>query len=226
MLDFEQALLEQIEERENILFEIEKVIFTKRYKLSQKHFNIFSVQSITMIYAVWEGFIQKSCQLYIEKINSLEIKFENLSDEIQVFHLENTFKQFKQYPEKKQKKVKFYTELASFHQIPIHQIHGQMHTQSNVSFENLNIILSALSLEPFKENWSVYNHPKPNLKESLKTFLRYRNGVAHGGDVSAEEKVTQEVYEKYRDLVRNLMYEIHDRMLLGIKNKTYLRNDA
>jgi hypothetical protein len=219
MLDFEQALLEQIEERESTLFEIEKVIFTKRYKLSQKHFNIFSLQSITMIYAVWEGFIQKSCQLYIEKINSLEIEFENLSDEIQVFHLENTFKQFKQYPEKKQKKVKFYAELAGFHQIDVHQIHGHINTQSNVSFENLNIILNTLSLEAFKETWGIYTHPKPNLKESLKTFLRYRNSVAHGGDISAEEKVTKEVYEKYRDLVRNLMYEIYERMQYGIKNK-------
>jgi len=65
MFDFEKELLEIIEEREMVLFEIERTLFTKRYNLSRKHFEIFAVQSIAMIYSIWEGFIQQTFQLYI-----------------------------------------------------------------------------------------------------------------------------------------------------------------
>ncbi len=65
MSDFEEKLLEIIEERQTVLFEIERALFTKRYKLSKKHFEIFAVQSVTMIYSIWEGFIQQAFQLYI-----------------------------------------------------------------------------------------------------------------------------------------------------------------
>ena len=79
------------------------------------------------------------------------------------------------------------------------------------------------SLQPFPEHWGSYTYPNTNLKETLNTFLRYRNGVAHGGDVSSEEKITQDVYAKYRMLVNDLMYATHDKFLEGIQNRTYMK---
>ena len=55
----------------------------------------------------------------------------------------------------------------------------------------------------------------------MTTFLRYRNGVAHGGDISSEEKVTHLVFEKYKKLVLTLMYAIQDKMSIGLKEHTY-----
>ncbi|MCP4353276.1 MAG: hypothetical protein GY795_48110 [Desulfobacterales bacterium] len=54
-------------------------------------------------------------------------------------------------------------------------------------------------------------------------FLRYRNGIAHGGDISSEEKVTQEVYKKYKNLLTDLMYEIRFKMITGLEDKTFLK---
>jgi hypothetical protein len=51
MHDFDIALQEIIEERVSVLFEIERAIFTKRYSLSSRHKDIFSTQSIAMIYS-------------------------------------------------------------------------------------------------------------------------------------------------------------------------------
>ncbi|HAO20803.1 MAG TPA: hypothetical protein DCQ37_10285 [Desulfobacteraceae bacterium] len=224
MFDFEKELLEIIEEREMVLFEIERTLFTKRYNLSRKHFEIFAVQSIAMIYSIWEGFIQQTFQLYITELNRKKVELQDFSDEIIIFHMENTFKQFKDYPQKEKRKTNFYSQLSLFFLTKNYTLYSQINTEDNLGFDILNKILKTFSLDPFTEHWKKYKHPNPNLKESLNTFLRYRNGVAHGGDISSEEKVTQEVYVKYKNLVRDLMYEIQLKMVTGLKDKTYLRD--
>ncbi len=92
-----------------------------------------------------------------------------------------------------------------------------------MGFLVLNKLLSQFSLDKFPEYWEQYTYPNPNLKETLDTFIRYRNGVAHGGDISSEEKVTQEVYLKYRKLVSDLMYAMHNKFMDGIQKQTYLK---
>ena len=176
-----------------------------------------------MMYSIWEGYIQQVFQLYISELNKKELNFVNYSDEIVVFHMENTFKQFYEYPEKTQKKVKLYADLNMFYNQDKHLLHTFVNTESNVSFETLNKLLNRFSLEQFPKIWKDYKYPKPNLQETMKTFLRYRNAVAHGGDISSEEKVTQEVYSKYKKLVLDLMYEIQNKMSDGLSNKTYLK---
>ena len=222
MQQFEQEIQDLITEREDILFEIERVLFTKRYKLAQKHLNIFAVQSVSMIYAIWEGFIQQSFEKYIAYINLQGVEFGVFSTELKVFHMENTFRQFVQYPQKDKYKAKFYDNLALFYAQTQQRLYPKVNTQSNVGFEELNAILKSFCLAPFPDHWEIYKHPNPNLKEILKTFLRYRNGVAHGGDISSEEKITQDTYAKYKKLVIDLMYAISEKMMEGITNQTYL----
>lgn len=223
MIDFENELLDIIEQREGVLFEIERVLFTQRYRLSKKHLDIFTVQSITMIYSIWEGFIQQASQLYISYLNSLNIEFNKFSDSIITFHMENTFKQLKSYPTKNKGKIKYFESLKEHFSQDHHEIYYCIDTESNVSFEVLNKILLVFSLESFQEHWDKYTYPSPNLKETMATFLRYRNGVAHGGDISSEEKITKEVFIKYKNLVIDLMYEIYSKFMNGIEKKTYLR---
>lgn len=70
-----------------------------------------------------------------------------------------------------------------------------------------------------------YNYPNPTLKEEMNTFLDYRNGVAHGGDISSIDKVTQQVFDRYKQLVLALMHEIRDRLYIGADSKHYLKGD-
>lgn len=223
MIDFDNELINIIEQREGVLFEIERVLFTQRYKISKKHLDIFTVQSVTMIYSIWEGFIQQAFQLYIRYLNSLNLEFYKFSNDIITFHMENTFKQLKNYPSKNSGKIKYFENLKMHFLEEYHEIYQVIDTESNVSFEVLNKILGGFSLEPFPEHWDKYTYPNPNLKETMKTFLRYRNGVAHGGDISSEEKVTKEIFNRYKILVSDLMYEVHSKILKGIENKTYLQ---
>lgn len=224
MDDFDIALQEIIAERESILFEIERAIFTRRYSLSSKHKDIFSTQSISMIYAIWESFIQKSFNLYIDELNGIGIDFYEFRDEIVIHHMENSFNQFKQYPEKDNKKIIFFSSLKEFHANSNCSISRVVNTESNVGLNVLNTLLKSFALEKFPEHWKDYTHPNPNLKESLDLFLRLRNAVAHGGDLISEDKIDQKVYARFKKLVTDLMYEIRLKMLYGLNHKTFLKS--
>lgn len=223
MHDFDVALQEIIEERVSVLFEIERAIFTKRYSLSSKHQDIFSIQSISMIYSLWESFIQKSFNLYIDELNKVGINLHDFCDDIVIQHMENSFKQFKEYPEKDNRKVSFFASLKEFHSSDSCSLSRVVNTESNISFKVLNKLLKSFALEKFPEHWKDYTHPNPNLKDSLDLFLRLRNAVAHGGELAFEEKIDQKVYVRFKELVIALMYEIRLKMLYGLKHKKFLR---
>jgi hypothetical protein len=223
MHDFDIALQGIIEERVSVLFEIERAIFTKRYSLSSRHQDIFSTQSISMMYSVWESFIQKSFNLYIDEINNFGIDFYDFCDEIVIHHMENDFKQFKEYPEKDNRKVNFFVSLKNFHAISSCSISRVVNTESNVGFNVLNKLLKSFALEKFPEHWQEYKHPNPNLKESLDLFLRLRNAVAHGGDLVSEERINNKIYARFKKLVTDLMYEIQLKMLYGLQHQTFLK---
>lgn len=224
MSDFDNNLIEIIEECQTVLFEIEKVIYTHRYNLSKRHLDIFSVQSISMIYSVWEGFIQKSFQLYVDELNSMNIEFDSFCDPIVIHHMENTFKQLMEYPQKEDKKIDFFVRSKQFHNTSVHSISRLIKTESNVSFDVLNKLLKKFSLEPFSEYWTTaYSHPNTSLKILLTQFLKYRNSVAHGGDISSEDKVSHLVFIRYKKLILDLMYGIRDKMNYGLQSETYLK---
>lgn len=222
-MDTLNDIILDIGERQSVLYEIERVLFTHRYNISRKHLDIFSIQSIAMIYSIWEGFVQNAFSLFVKEINSNNIKFVDLSEEIELFCIESTFKQLKEYPKEANKKKNFLSHLHRFFSKEIQPIHHNINTNNNVGFSVLNRLLLTFNLEPLPKHWGNYQYPNSNLEEILSTFLKYRNGVAHGGDLRSEEKVTQEVFEKYKNLIIDLMFDIYNKMIDGLERKTYLK---
>ena len=225
MMDFEAEHLLLIDDCEDVLTQIERVLFTNRYKLSRRHSEIFRVQSIAMIYSIWEGFMQQSFGLYIKYIDELNVGFMNLNEDIIIFHMENTFKQFREYPTKNRKKYDFINGLYDFYQVSQHPLYPRVNTESNLGFDVMNKLLEQFGLDEFPEYWDEYTYPKPSLKIMMQNLLRYRNGIAHGGDISNEEIVTQEVFDKYKKLILKLMDGVHDKFINAIDNKTYLKSE-
>ncbi len=176
-----------------------------------------------MIYSLWESFIQKSFNLYIDELNKVSVDFYSFCDEIVIHHMENSFKQFKEYPGNDNKKVRFFVSIKDFHASNSCSISRVVNTESNVGFNVLNNLLKNFALEKFPEHWEDYAYPNPNLKESLGLFLKLRNAVAHGGDLASEEKIDQKVYSRFKKLVTDLMYEIRLKMLFGLERKTFLK---
>lgn len=225
MMDFEREHLLLIDDCEDVLTQIERVLFTSRYKFSRRHSEIFRVQSIAMIYSIWEGFMQQSFGLYIKYIDELNIDFMKLNEDIIIFHMENTFKQFREYPKNKNKKNDFINNLYGFYQVSKHPLYPRVDTESNLGFDVMNKLLEQFGLDKFPEYWDEYTHPKPSLKVMMQNLLRYRNGIAHGGDISNEEIVTQEVFDKYKRLIIKLMYGVHDKFINAINDETYLKTE-
>lgn len=214
-------LVNIIEETKTTIFEIERTIFTKRYNLSEKHFEILSIQSISMLYALWERFIQKSFNYYIDYLNTCDLTLFSFCDDIVIHQMENTFKQLIEYPHKSKRKIRYFTNLKDFFNQEKQEIPRVINTESNVGFQVLNHLLKTFGLTSFPEYWHTYKHPNPNLKASLTSFLRIRNSVAHGGDLSSEDKVTHQVYIRFKKLVHDLMYAVREKMLQGVETLTY-----
>lgn len=221
MANFNEVMDELISERISTLFEIERTIYTGRYNLSKKHKNLLAAQSISMIYSLWEGFIQRAFGAYTDEINQRNIPFIELSNEIKIFHMESAFKQLYAYPQNDNGKIQFFTKLSNFHTTPYQRIHRIVNTESNVGFDVLNKLLKRFSLETFPTHWEQYAHPNSNLKDTISDFLRIRNAIGHGGDISSEVITTHESYMRYKNLTISLMYEVNLKMTTGLSNNTF-----
>ncbi|TAF68180.1 MAG: hypothetical protein EAZ55_00315 [Cytophagales bacterium] len=219
--EFENKSLLLIEEHQEVIREIERAIFTNRYNLNNKHFTIFSTNSISILYSIWEGFIQKIFGLYIDEINKEEIDFFSFCDNIIIFCKERNFRQLKDYPQKTSGKISFMKKLKDFYSINVHLIPRVIDTQSNVGFEVLNRLLEQFNIVTYPEQWDVYKYPNPNLKENLHIFLKLRNTIAHGGELLPEESIDQKTYERFKKIVLDLMYDLRDKMLDSLINKKY-----
>ena len=221
MMNFEIEHLALIEENEDVLHQIEIALFTKRYRHNKRHSEILRVQSISMVYAIWEGYMQQTLQLYIKYIDYMEIKFLELNDNIIAYHMENSFKQFREYPHKSGKKAIFFNDLSAFYKEDIHTLYPRVDTESNLGFDVMNRLLEQFGVEKFPECWEEYKYPNQTLKVMLKDLLRYRNSIAHGGDLTNEETVNQDVYNKYKKLIIDLMYGVHDALMEAINSESY-----
>lgn len=220
-LEFENKSLLLIEERQEVIREIERAIFTSRYNLNSKHFTILSTNSISILYSIWEGYVQKLFGLYIDEINKEELELFSFKDNLIIFCKERNFRQLKNYPEKNRNKISFIKKLKDFYSTDIHIIPRVIDTESNIGFDVLNRLLDQFCLETYPEQWETYKYPKPNLKENLFLFLKLRNTIAHGGELLPEESIDQQMYERFKKLSLNLMYDLRNKMVDSLVNKKY-----
>lgn len=220
-LEFENNSLLLIEECQEVIREIERAIFTRRYELSNTHFIIFSTNSISILYSIWEGFIQKIFGLYIDEINKKDIELFSLTDNLIIFCKERKFRQLKEYPQKNKAKIIFIKKLKDFYSTDNHSIPSLIDTESNVGYEVLNRLLDQFNIETYPEHWEEYQYPKPNLKENLSLFLKLRNTVAHGGELLPEDSIDQKMYERFKKMTLDLMYDIRYKMTNSLINEKY-----
>jgi hypothetical protein len=210
----EQEIISDIEERKILMSQIR--LLCPRYGFSEEDEQLFLNYSIPIIYSIWEGFVETSFQTYIRELNKLELDVNNVCKQILVYHIESTFKQFKEYPEKIDNKIKFFGQLNSFYQSQKFEIYTPINTESNVGWKVLNRILTNFNLEKIP----AYTEPKYHLAEELDKFLLdIRNRVAHGQNSVV---VNREGLERAIKLVELLMDLVCDRIVTGYAAKTYL----
>jgi hypothetical protein len=209
----EQEIKSDIEERQKLLLQIKTLHF--RYGFNEKDEQVFLNYSIPIIYAIWEGFVQSVFRIYIEKINNLNLTVDTICKPILTHHLENKFKQFREYPKDTNKKVLFFDGLDQFYTNRIIDINAVVNTESNVGFNVINRLLKTFNLTELPE----YPEPKYSLSQELKKLLKIRNSVAHGQDSII---VNREDLENSIKLVEILMDLVFESIVNGFESKSYL----
>lgn len=210
----EQDLRANIEERQRVLSQMKTL--SLRYSLSQKDEQIFLNYSIPAVYAIWEGFVQTAFQAYRRELSTLNLQIDKICKPILINHLENSFKQFKEYPEKFDRKVAFFQKLQTFYSSDSIEFSHAINTESNVGFKVLNRILESFNLSQIKE-YPIRNYSIPNELDQF--LLKLRNTLAHGQEVI---QVTRAHLDRAIKLITYLMDCVLDQILDGFRNRTYL----
>lgn len=210
----EQEIRSDIDERQKLMLRIKTLSFS--YGFNEKDEQLFLNYSIPTIYAIWEGFVQTAFQTYIQELNKLDLTVSTICKPILVYHIESSFKQFREYPERFNGKVAFFDKLKMFYNAEFIDITQTINTESNVGFDVLNKILKTFNLEKISE----YPESRYSLPQELDNFLlKIRNAVAHGQNSIV---VNREDLDRAIKLVNTLMDLVLEKIIKGFESKSYL----
>lgn len=207
-------IIEDIEWRKTQLLIVKTLPFL--HDFSEEHKEFLIKYSIPTIYAIWEGYVQNSFQIYIRELNRLGLQRKDFCLNILSHSLDASFPQFKEYPKEFDKKMVFISKLEKFIDDEF-RISSIINTESNVELEVINRICLRFNIDEL---------PKHPYKQQLKDLLKFRNRIAHG-DISFV--INSDNFEDFKlridnfiNLIENLMQEIYDRMFLAFHtNETY-----
>lgn len=216
MQAFEEEIYEDIKWREEQLLMIKTL--PRLYSFSDSHKELIIKNAFLNIYALWEGYVQNSFQIYVRELNRLELKRNEVTHSILYHTIDCAFPQLKEYPEEFHRRLDFIVKLNDFFDETF-KISSKINTESNVGLEVLNRILRRFN---FVE---IENYP---YKNQLKSLLMYRNHIAHGNmdaEVNSSNLVdSQKKVDEFVDLIKTLMQLVFEKISDGYsKDKCYLK---
>jgi hypothetical protein len=207
-------ILEDIAWRKEQLLMAKTIPFLHSFSDSHKEFLI--KHSIPTIYAIWEGFVQNSFQIYVRELNKLGLRRNDYCINIFTHSLEASFPQFKEFPKEFPKKMTFMEKMNNYLEEDF-RVSAKINTESNVELEVINKLCTRFNLE------LLPNHP---YKQKLKDLLMFRNRIAHGDNsLVVDIENFKDNIESYILLIEDLMEEVYNRMITAFNNdKSYLKN--
>jgi hypothetical protein len=203
------TILNEIDWRIKELTIIKKL--TIKRALSEKEKELIKKFAIPNIYATWEGYVKVVFRIYINNLNLLCLKTDEIHSTILTHSLDMKFPQIgqelKEFDAKRNFIDKFITDLFN----PV-LIETKLPTESNVNWKVLNQLLKRFNLEEL---------PKSPYKNQLNDLLRIRNSVAHGENTIP---ITTDLINKQISNVTELMDKVMIALLNGCKQSTYKNN--
>lgn len=185
-------------------------------KLAEKEKEIFGKYLITAIYALWEGFITDSFEIYIDELNGLSLEIQALSQDLIQEDLKVKYEKLQNIPKSDfVKQSKSINELNSHLNNCIQLEKAVKSSNGTIAFKEINKILTKFCLN---------NLPQYPWESEIKQFVKDRNAVAHGDFRSLKATDLVITINGFCNLLSNLMDEILTRILDGYIKKTYLQN--
>ncbi|XXM70826.1 MAE_28990/MAE_18760 family HEPN-like nuclease [Lysinibacillus sphaericus] len=210
MINVEKELLDELSiELEWRVSEISMIkTIPHLYRVSDHHKEILHKYLVPALYALWEGFVVKSFEIYAKKLNKIGLQMDDFHPRI-IAHDLDIKKGLKDGRTNEQKKVEFTLDLKKYFSSDLN-ISGKVPTKSNVKFNVINKILDRFNLEKF---------PRDYYEFGLSKLLKFRNDIAHGENSLAVDK---EIIMELSEIVVKCMDKLNDILLEGLINKSYL----
>ncbi len=220
----QQELSQIIEEAQIKLLDIQILVYASFYEFNDKHKTFMQIQSIFMIFTIWECFIKTSFKKFIEmlNLNMSGIPLSKFKDSLIIYHMESVLPQLKEYPKNLKNKSEYFDNFQKqFNQSKIYS-YKLMIGKSNIDFNVLNQILEIFCLNKIEPYWKKYQDNKSS-GECLDELIKIRHAIAHG--TSVENKDYTEDFNMHKNVVLDLMYEIHQRIIECFEKKDYLKEE-
>jgi hypothetical protein len=184
-----------------------------RYSITEEHNKFLLKYLVPSCYAVWEGFVKNTFELYTRHLNSLSLEIEKFAIQIISHSLERTFPQLRNEVKEQRKIEQFCEEFLAVTKNNF-SISSKLPTNSNVNLKTINNILC-------RYNLSVL--PDIPYKHALNKLLHFRNSIAHGDN---NLDVTKDIVFEFTETINNLMASVFLLIEAGYENKTYLRTNG
>lgn len=205
---FLQEIYEDINWRMGELATVKTLPF--RYSLTEKHREFLIKYLVPSCYAIWEGFVKNSFEIYTRQLNSLGKKMDEFSISIVTHSLERKYPQIKNEINNQEKIEKFLDNLFDFINNNF-VVASDLPTESNVNLKVINEVLRRYNLELLPQN---------PFKNQLNKLLQFRNVIAHG---DSSIIVSKEDVAEFTITISHLMSEIFLRIEDGYHKNSFLR---
>ena len=207
-MTIQEEIAAEIDWRDGEMAELRVILHKAKLTSGQRETYIRYI--VPAIYALWEGFVKKSIELYSNEINKSGVPLTNLHENIlahaiptdDVLALDRERIQFNI-----QKKFSLYICEYIGNPFPLGL---KIPTKSNVNYDVLSDILNRFNL-------GVVDNRK---KGKLDKLLAFRNKIAHGDN---SVHVIEEDINEFTRLIQDLMLDIFNKIDYAITNKTFLK---
>lgn len=177
-----------------------------KYSFHPDHKELHIKYSIPAIYAIWEGFVKSSFQIYSSHLNTLSLKRSEIAYPLLTHHVDSVCnisqprKSFRSKQDFVNKILETVDEKVVL--LPI------LPTESNINLKVLNKILERFCIQEIN----------PKYQKDLDKLLMFRNKIAHGENAI---RVTLVELTEFVKLIEDIMLDVALAIEESEASKTY-----
>ncbi|MEQ1306407.1 MAE_28990/MAE_18760 family HEPN-like nuclease [Acinetobacter bereziniae] len=231
--DLENMLFEDLSWRKSELSSLFDIAFNTKKSLSKSNdqddtlYKTVIKTLYLLLYSHWEGYIKKTCKIYLTYINHLNIKTCDLTNNFSALILKKSINNCYSKEIQESLSIDIYLNFVDLHSSKLNERFkvevkidndfddGFIKTFSNLNYKNYKNLINSIDL-PFPEYFydannfinildvNNKNQEVELLKELLDfKLLQYRHSIAHGGSFSLD--LDLDLYENLQTKILYLM---------------------
>lgn len=229
--DLESNLDTDLSWRKNELSSLFEIALNTKIASEEGHDNLLYKTVLKtlylLLYSHWEGFVKKSCKLYISYINQKNVRASDLTNTFTALALKKSINTCYTKENIDSLSIKTYLDFIDLHNSKLQENFKVIvktdsdfdddfiKTFSNLTYKNYKNLLTSIDLPVFEyfyhENYHIEVEDVSGKKQNVPvlssildfSLLHYRHSIAHSGSVSNE--LDLEVYQILQEKILYIM---------------------